>query len=464
MGNLRGSVFKTTNSSKKTIFVEATHTAKTSLNTGLQRVVRNVIRNLDAVARARGADIEIVTFEQGVFTRTGSSEFLNGLTADREEVVRNGTVCAKLESVLCKLFYNTYRGFLRVLSFLLPSKAARKFVRARADRVGLTWYLLAPWRRFRERSNKLPAQNNVLLLIDATWGIEGFWQPVEAFKKRGGQVVGVVYDIIPISHPEFCVPELSAVFGKWLPKLISVADGIICISKFTASCVDDFADQQLADGLIKTKPRVSYFHLGSDLDLTNSSEQASIGLREIFNESNHIFLVVGSIEPRKNHAYILDAFDRLWSEGQHATLVIIGKVGWKNDELLARITEHPKYNSELYLIRDASDADLGFCYENGSALIFASKIEGFGLPIVEAFQRGLPVLCSDIPVFREIADGKAIFFDLSQPDSLTSVLVDFCNTHSLDTRRVRSPQPYLSWEQSTAQLIDETLRICQRPD
>jgi glycosyltransferase involved in cell wall biosynthesis len=104
-----------------------------------------------------------------------------------------------------------------------------------------------------------------------------------------------------------------------------------------------------------------------------------------------------------------------------------------------------------------ADSELDYAYRHASALIIASKAEGFGLPVVEAFQYGLPVLCSDIEVFREIADGRAMFFSLDDPARLTAALDDFCATHDPALRRLRDPQPWLTWRESTEQLLDVLL-------
>jgi alpha-1,2-rhamnosyltransferase len=111
----------------------------------------------------------------------------------------------------------------------------------------------------------------------------------------------------------------------------------------------------------------------------------------------------------------------------------------------------------LFLLRDATDSELDHAYRHASALVIASSIEGFGLPVAEAFQHGLPVLCSDIPVFREIADGRAAFFGLDSPDSLTAALRSFCQTHDIATRHERTPQGWYTWRESTDQLLTTVL-------
>ncbi len=150
--------------------------------------------------------------------------------------------------------------------------------------------------------------------------------------------------------------------------------------------------------------------------------------------------------------------NRFWAEGGDATLVMIGRQAWKTDAFLERCATHPQFNRHLFLIREAGNSDVDYSYNNASALIIASEIEGFGLPVVEAFQRGLPVLCSDIPVFREIADGKATFFDLSDSLHLTAAVMAFCREHDPHDRQARIPEPWLSWRESTDRLCAAIVR------
>jgi alpha-1,2-rhamnosyltransferase len=182
-------------------------------------------------------------------------------------------------------------------------------------------------------------------------------------------------------------------------------------------------------------------------------------LKEIFSAQRHAFIVVGSIEPRKNHSFILDAFEEFWRNAGEASLVLIGQIGWKSEKVIDRIAHHKELGRRLFLLHDTSDTELDYAYRNASALVIASKIEGFGLPVVEAFQRGLPVLCSDIRVFREIADGRALFFALDEPHRLTTALMDFAKTNALSGRQHRTPLPWLTWRESTEQLFEVSMKI-----
>jgi glycosyltransferase involved in cell wall biosynthesis len=117
---------------------------------------------------------------------------------------------------------------------------------------------------------------------------------------------------------------------------------------------------------------------------------------------------------------------------------------------------HAEAGRRLLVIRDATDSDLKWLYENATALIMASEVEGFGLPIVEARQMGLPVICSDIAVFRELAAPGTEFFRRGSVDDLTKVI----RSHIVSQRpRERSSDGWISWRQSSRQLLDAILVI-----
>jgi O-antigen biosynthesis alpha-1,2-rhamnosyltransferase len=119
---------------------------------------------------------------------------------------------------------------------------------------------------------------------------------------------------------------------------------------------------------------------------------------------------------------MLDVFDRLWADDIGARLLLFGRLGWRSDELARRMRAHPQFGRRLFWFESGSDSELDYAYRHASALIFASRCEGFGLPLVEAMHYGMPVIASDIPVFREIGGDYPSYFDLDVPGSLEQVL------------------------------------------
>lgn len=149
--------------------------------------------------------------------------------------------------------------------------------------------------------------------------------------------------------------------------------------------------------------------------------------------------MVGTIEPRKGHADVLDAFDRLWAEGDRTRLVIAGRQGWKVETLSIVCKAIPNAGNSFSGWRTDDDTLL-MLYRASCGLIMASKGEGFGLPIIEAAYFNKPVLVRDIPVFKEIAGSGASYFSSTGPDNLIQVLPLWLKQLGKPPRRCRCPQ------------------------
>lgn len=421
---------------RPTVFIECTHTYHSDLNTGIQRVVRNVLRNAPMVAQEYGYDVVpvIVEGEQLRF-------------ADANRVLANKLRTPPVAPPLPSLRQRVWRRLLRAISAALPFRHRG--------------YAAAPAGAPRCLDDYNRCDGSILLLLDSSWTTP-IWPGTRRFKERGGMVVGVVYDLIPITHSHTSVPELTTAFKAWIAEHLRVTDGFVCISRSIADMLGEYI-RALGPAAPCVCPQIDYFHLGSELDFIDLDHPVRPAIHDIFAAERHVFLMVGTIEPRKMHDYVLDAFDRFWAEGGDAALVIVGRRTWKMEAFLERAATHPQHGCRLFVLRDATDAELDHCYRNASSLVIASEIEGFGLPVVEAFQRGLPVMCSDISVFREIADGKATFFSLSESANLTAALVAFCQRVPLDERRKRVPQSWISWRESTQQIFTAIMRTQQRP-
>lgn len=461
---------------RPTIFVECTHTYHSDLNTGIQRVVRNVLRNAPSIAAQHGYDIVPVILEGNEFRCVESERVL----ADKMHELRedpNAVAAAPApppprnwKGHVRAFLGPLWRIFIRAVTTVIPSESVRRFLYAPPTQPGLAHYIVALAHRLQGRHKPQPVSSrhtdsldgfarydgSILLLLDSSWA-SPIWPATQRFKQRGGTVVGVIYDLIPITHVHTCVPELTLAFGNWLAGHFRVTDAFVCISKSVADSLGSYIRNESRGRTLLTKARIGYFHLGSELDFINPTRPVRQSIKDIFDEERHSFMMVGSIEPRKMHSYALDAFDRFWERGGSGALIIVGRHGWKTEDFLERVATHPQLGKQLFIFRDTSDSELDYGYKNASSLVIASEIEGFGLPVVESFQRGLPVLCSDIPVFREIADGKATFFDLSSPENLTDALEDFCAKVDLKVRRQREPQSWISWRQSTEQLLAEVV-------
>ena len=202
---------------------------------------------------------------------------------------------------------------------------------------------------------------------------------------------------------------------------------------------------------------IGFFHLGADLERASKSlPKGRSGLWQTIGACP-TFLMVGTIEPRKGHVQALRAFELLWADGFDVNLAIVGRQGWRMDELVKRIRKHSETGKRLFWLDDASDEDLVQVYESSAALLAASEGEGFGLPLVEAARYGLPIIARDLPVFRELASEHAFFFAGREPRELADAVKEWLKLSVEGQAPASGPIPRLSWAESAQQLLDVAL-------
>lgn len=205
-------------------------------------------------------------------------------------------------------------------------------------------------------------------------------------KATGAAIWVMVHDLIPLDYPQYTRERVVAGFRARMRAVARHADVVICNSEETRTRVQDVF------GGWGRVPDTLVAHLGvepSDLRHAPAPQPS--------------FVILGTIEPRKNHALLLDVWEDI---GNDARLHVIGRRGWRNEAVFARLNAQPPGVRE---ISDADDAALNRHLSEARALLFPSFAEGYGLPALEAAQMGLPVICSNLPVFHEILGDYATY-------------------------------------------------------
>lgn len=225
------------------------------------------------------------------------------------------------------------------------------------------------------------------------------------YKRGGTRFWFVVYDLLPLRTPQHFSAKVAVRFRWWLIATAKIADGYICISPHVAQGVRSVLRGRFGidrDVQIKTIP------MGFDI-VAGANSPCRVA-SELLGFENFV-LAVGTLEPRKGYALVLDAFDHLWADGADTTFLIVGGAGWRTDDLQLRIVRHPEYGRRLHWLSQVDDPGLLQLYDSALALIAASTDEGFGLPVYEAIARSCPVLARDIPAFRAHAAYGIRYFD-----------------------------------------------------
>lgn len=272
----------------------------------------------------------------------------------------------------------------------------------------------------------------------------------------------MIYDVLPVTHPEFFPPWAAAMHEDWLRSISRSADLLVSISRHVKAEMGAWLTR--AGAARKAWPRLKVSYLGADL----SASLPSTGLPDDAEAvqgtlcQRPVFLMVGTIEPRKGHLAVLDAFESLWRQGVEANLVIVGHEGWKGlqdadrrtiPEIVRRIRSSPELGHRLFWLEGISDEYLEKVYAVSACLIAASEDEGFGLPLIEAFRHGIPVLARDISVFREVGGRWAQYFPAEGCEGLIEAIRGMLNRKR---RRRKKPvqKDWLTWRESARNLIE----------
>src|SRR5471030_50280 len=276
-------------------------------------------------------------------------------------------------------------------------------------------------------------------------------------RRRGVAIWFVLYDLLVLQRPGDFPYGALKYYNDYLNTVTLVADGVVSISR----AVSD----QLAEWLASrpnrrvTPLQLGHFHLGADINASAPSSGMPANAAHVMHalRGAPTLLMVGTLEPRKGQAQALAACELLWQRGVALNLVIVGKNGWLVDALARKLEQHPQRERRLFWLAGVSDQMLLQLYQSSAALLAASEGEGFGLPLIEAAQHGLPIIARDLPVFREVAGEHAYYFDGLEAAALADAISAWLALHQAGQAPASDGMPWLTWQQSAAQLIDVTV-------
>lgn len=251
----------------------------------------------------------------------------------------------------------------------------------------------APRHRLGRLLRGLPAGTSYLNVGHANLTDGGLAQ----LRNAGLSVTALIHDTIPLDHPEFARPDTVAPFRARLAAVSAHADRVLHITNAART----LTEAQLAR-LGRVPPGVTA-PIGVSLPLPDGAAlPAGLDLTPPY------FVTLGTIEPRKNHALLLDVWEQLSTP--RPRLFILGHRGWADPSLLARLDALPP-DGPIRELNGLSDPAVAALLAEAAALLAPSLAEGFGLPPLEAASLGTPVIATNLEVTRELMGDKAVYLN-----------------------------------------------------
>ena len=236
--------------------------------------------------------------------------------------------------------------------------------------------------------------------------------------------VFLVHDLIPITHPQYCREGEAGRHSGRMRHLLESADGVIANSQDTLDQLCQFATSQ---SLPPPKQKIVAL-LGT--------EAQQIAATSADCPARPYFVVIGTIEARKNHLLLLKIWQRLVQDlGEKApTLLLIGQRGWEIDEVVQILDRDLSLQGHVIELGRCSDSQMAGLLGGARALLMPSFAEGFGIPVIEALQSGTPVIASDLGVFREVAGDIPLYLQPDNPTAWMDAILSY-SEGSEDRRR-----------------------------
>lgn len=261
-----------------------------------------------------------------------------------------------------------------------------------------------------------------------------------------------VHDLAFLTHPDHTTDALRRYLENVVPRQVEAAKKVAVVSNATGDDVRRLLGTPEEKIVVARNGVDSRFYRARPLA---QDARRRLGLPERY------MLMVGTIEPRKNHVNALRAFERS-GVGKHLPLVISGRPGWGYEQALAELKRLAGTGLVMPLTY-VPDADLPSLYAGATALLYPSWTEGFGLPVAEALAAGIPVVTGTAPALREVGGDEALYAEPDDVDGLAERIrcVADLNTTDADRERRREWTRQFSWDSSTS-IVLESLRAMNK--
>ena len=304
----------------------------------------------------------------------------------------------------------------------------------------------------------VPRAGQTLMILGAFWGLRQVIGNARRLREEGLRIGVYIYDLIPVTHPEFCDWALTFHFGMSLGDALPCFDFVLTISEHVAQEVRTVLGRA---GLSHTPVQA--------VPLAHVLKASEVRRRDLWTPAISVLkdvpfvLVVSTIEARKNHAYLFRLWREMLAAGEDVPdLVFVGRPGWRVDDLMAQLRDTGYLDGKLHILHDLTDDELSTLYRHCLFTAFPSFVEGWGLPVGESLAHGAPCVASSSSSIPEVGGDLVDYIDpLNLRDGLATVRKLLFEPGCLDQRREEIARRFRprSWAMVTEDLLRAIARL-----
>ncbi|MCO8322936.1 glycosyltransferase [Burkholderia cenocepacia] len=315
----------------------------------------------------------------------------------------------------------------------------------------------------------VPHWNDVVLILGSAWQYDPANLIAKAYKDRGAKIALFVHDLLQIFYPQIVSERGSNIFRKWIDTALNLADIVFVNSNHSGEEVNKFR-AEIGRPLLETKK----IELGDDFRPLQSRKNKAndwSAVNSIFEagEQSGYVLYVSSIFKRKNHEFLVRAWDRLRASypGDCPVLVIVGARGDAMDSLNRAMTETNCGGGRVVTLHDVDDDQLRKLYENCLMTVFPSICEGWGLPIAESLSYGKVCVCTDVTSLPEVGGDLADYFKLNDEAAFVSLVRSYLldsERRAIREQEIRQRYSPRRWSNTAASIVEHLQEKLAQPD
>jgi len=299
------------------------------------------------------------------------------------------------------------------------------------------------------------SEGKVFFDLDSVWN--STMQRDELYPKlkhSNFKIVNLIYDLTPILLPECAKDKSRANFPSFLQAVCKHSDLLFFDS---ASAKNDFFRFKELEGFSRSIAS-QVVPLGSDFFKSKSVN--SVEYSDILQKRYILF--VGTLEPRKKHALVLKAFEEIEKDYSDLNLLFIGKVGWKTDEFVTYLNNHPLKDKRVYHLSNIDDITLELFYQNAFIVTYLSEYEGYGLPVAESLKYANITITSKNSSMTEVGEECADYILENKKEELVDLLLLYLSNQNIyDSRKkfIKNQYSPHTWEQFYIKFMRELSRV-----